>query len=109
MRLGQDEIERIAERTSNLVVKKLTSSFDFSLPQAELTAEKVLQKMEAQSQINQIAHELAEILSEEQKERLMKLAQSRSEETTSTESPGTADGGMEVAPEAPPSSGTPKE
>ncbi len=42
MRLGQDEIERIAERTSNLVVKKLTSSLDFSLPQAELTAEKVL-------------------------------------------------------------------
>ena len=65
--------------------------------------------MEAQSQINQIAHELAEILSEEQKERLMKLAQSRSEAGTPTESPGTADGGMEVAPEAPPSSGTPKE
>ncbi len=65
--------------------------------------------MEAQSQINQIAHELAEILSEEQKERLMKLAQSGSEETTSTELPGTEDGGMEVAPEAPPSSGTPKE
>ena len=58
MRLGQDEIERIAERTSNLVVKKLTSSLDFSLPQAELTAEKVLQRMQPQSQINQIAQEM---------------------------------------------------
>jgi len=101
--LSEDEINRIAERTSNLVVKKLTSSFDFSLPQAEVTAEKVLQRMEGQSQINQIAHELAGILSEEEKERLKKLAQSRSGDTSSPESPTAAgaDGGMETAPKAP--------
>ena len=107
MSLGEDEINKIAERTSNLVVKKLTSSFNFSLPQAELTAEKVLQKMEGQSQINQIAQELAGILSEEEKERLKKLAQDKDEETISIQSPGTEDGGMETAPEAP--SETPKE
>ena len=101
MSLDEEEIKQIAERTSSLVVKKLTSSFGFSLPQAEVTAEKVLQRMEAQSQVTQIAHELAGILSEEEKERLKKLAQDKDEGTTPTESPGTEDGGMETAPEPP--------
>jgi len=109
MTLAEDEINQVAERTSNLVVKKLTSSFGFSLPQAEVTAEKVLQRMKAHSQITQIAQELAGILSEEEKERLKKLEQGKGEGTTPTESPGTQDGGMELAPEAPSSSGTPEE
>ncbi|OPX23777.1 MAG: hypothetical protein B1H03_00710 [Planctomycetales bacterium 4484_113] len=67
----------------------------------ELLAEKVLQKLEWYQQIDELAQAILKQLSEEDKERLQKLAQSRSDDATSPESPTTADGGMETAPEPP--------
>jgi len=73
----------------------------------ELLAEKVLQKLEWYQQIDELAQAILKQLSEEDKQRLKKLAESRSDNRSSPETAAAADGGMETAREAP--SETPEE
>jgi len=79
MSFTEEQIEKIVEltakRTAELVVKKLTDGFPFSLPQAELIAERVLQKIEQETQIEETARILAQSLTEEEKEKLRALTE----------------------------------
>ena len=79
MSLSEEQIEKIVEltakRTAELVLKKLTDGFPFSLSQAELIAERVLQKIEQATQIEETARLLAQSLTEEEKEKLRALTE----------------------------------
>lgn len=89
------------------VAAGLTMALTMGEREMELLAEKVLQKLEWYQQIDELAQAILKQLSEEDKEWLKKLAESRSDNTSSTETAAAADGGMETAPEAPPE--TPEE
>lgn len=69
MSLTDEQIEKIVEltsrRTAELVLKKLTDGFPFSVPQPELISERVLKKLEEKETIDALAEKVSALIKQE--------------------------------------------